>query len=54
VWLIGVRFVALQRNAHPRAVPPPIGDHEIATAAAIRRPALRGIPPGRKIADFKK
>jgi CubicO group peptidase (beta-lactamase class C family) len=22
VWLIGVRFVALQRNAHPRAVPP--------------------------------
>jgi hypothetical protein len=33
---------------------PPIDDHEIATAAAIRRLALRAIPPGRKITDFKK
>jgi len=33
-------------------------DHEIATAAAIRRPGfsspLRAVPPGRKIADLKK
>jgi hypothetical protein len=54
VWLVGARFVALQRNTHPTNCVAPIDDHEIATAAAIRRPALRGIPRGRKIADFKK